>query len=237
METVLSTKIMKNDMNTDQKPGWKTREMEKNYAEFTVNFIDALHAKGFLKLHFDSDEQYIEKVLIRLSSTNQSFGKLYEIVSDLNKFSHFKDAMKPFEFTGDDIMRMFTGLFVHCKLEEFEFLKTIMLMITEKKQYGTGKKGNPKMIRGTETLGQLLPKYDDILDNYKITDHINNELRNALAHGKWWTRSFHFCFIGKDGQEKQYDIPQLFIEAIHIATFVRIFYEKGFERATQIKRG
>jgi len=226
-------------MSSEKKePGWKSRELEEQYTKIAINFVDALHSKGFLRLKFDASDAYIEKILIRLDAVNRSFGKLYEIVSSPpSKFQPFVEAMEPFGFTKDDIIRIFTGLFAHAMLEEFEFLKTIMLMITEKKQYGVTKKGNPKEIHGGETLGQLLWKYDEIIPENKIGDNLNNELRTVLGHGKWWTKSFHFCFVDTNGSEKQYDIPRLFTEAIQLATFVRIFYEKGFERATQIKRG
>jgi len=234
----LLTQIIENDVSSGKKePGWKTREMEEKFTEIAVDFVNSLYSKGFLRLQFDASDVYIEKILIRLSATNKSFGQLYEIVSSPSKFRPFVQAMQPFGFSENDIMRIFTGLFAHCKLEEFEFLKTIMLMITEKKQFGVTNKGKPKEIHGGETLGQLLSKYDELIPDNKISDNINNEIRTVLGHGKWWTKSLHFCFVGSNGSEKQYDIPQLFIEAIQLATFVRIFYEKGFERATQIKRG
>ncbi len=217
-------------------PGWRTREMEKKYTQISVDFVDALNSKGFLKLKFDSNDKHVEKILKRLTATSQSFGILYEIVSDLEKFSSFKNVIKPFGFSEDDVMRIFTGMFVHCKLEEFEFLKTIMLMITEKKQYGVDKKGKPKEINGNETLGTLLVKYDELIPNNKIHEIVNNKLRTVLGHGKWWTKSFHFCFVDRNGVEQEYDIPELLIEGIQIATFTKVFYEKGFERATQIKK-
>lgn len=220
-----------------KEPGWKTREIEKDYTQISIKFIDSLHAKGFLKLQFDTNDKHVEKILKRLTATSQSFGKIYEIVSDLEKFPSFKDAVEPFGFSGDDVMRIFTGMFVHCKLEEFEFLKTIMLMITEKKQYGENKKGYPKEIHGGETLGQLLVKYDEMIPDNKISQIVNNKLRTVLGHGKWWTKRFHFCFIDKNNVQQEYNIPELLLEGIQIATFTRIFYEKGFERANQIKRG
>lgn len=236
-KNILLTEIMENDVSEDRSPGWKTRQMETEYTQIAVNFVNALHAQGFLKLEFDSSDEHIEKILLRLTATNQSFGKLYEIASDSEKFPPFVEAMKPFGFTEDDVMRIFTGLFVHCKLEEFEFLKTIMLMITEKKQYGETQRGAPKEIHGSETLGQLLAKYDELIPDNKIRDIVNNKLRTVLGHGKWWTKSLHFCYVDKNDIEHEYDIPELLLEGIQIATFVRIFYEKGFERATQIKRG
>ncbi len=233
---VLEYELMKNNMSEDRSPGWKTRQMEREYTEIAVNFVDALHAQGFLKLEFDSSDEHIEKILKRLTATSQSFGKLYDIVSDTEKFPSFRDAIEPFGFSGDDMMRIFTGMFAHCKLEEFEFLKTIMLMITEKKEYGIDRRGNPKEIRGGETLGQLLAKFDEFIPDNKIRDIVNNKLRTVLGHGKWWTKSFHFCFVDKNGVEQEYDIAELLLEGIQIATFTRIFYEKGFERATAIKR-
>lgn len=224
-------------MSSDKAPGWKQRELEEKYTKIAIDFVNSLHKNSFLRLQFDDSDSHVEKMLLRLSSTNQSFGKLYDIVSTPSKFQPFVEAMKPFGFTGDDIMRIFTGLFAHVMLEEFEFLKTIMLMITEKKQYGVDSKANPKRIHGQETLGQLLTKYDEIIPDNKISDNINNELRTVLGHGKWWTSSLHFHFVNKGGLEQKYDIPQLFIEAIQLKTFVECFYQKGFERATQIKRG
>lgn len=220
-----------------REPGWKTRELEAKYTKISEDFIDALHSKGFLKLNFDSSDAHIEKILIRLSSTNQSFGKLYDIVSSLVKFPLFATAMKPFGFEKDDIMRIYTALSVHIILEEFEFLKTIMLMITEKKQYGTDKQGKPKTITGKETLGQLLNKYDEIVPSNKLHDVVNNKFRNVVGHGKWWTSSLHFHFEREDGTVDKYDIPEFLLQTMNLSTFLKCFYEKGFARATQIKRG
>lgn len=225
-------------MKSEKKePGWKQKELEEKYSKIAVDFVNSLHKKDFLKLQFNSDDAYIEKILLRLTGTNQSFAKLFDIVSNLSKFPPFAKAIQPFGFTEQDIMRIFMGLFVHIMLEEFEFLKTIMLMITKKKQYGIDKNGKPKKVTGKETLGQLIGKYDEIIPDNKIRENLNNELRNTLGHGKWWPQKLNFCFVGKDERVKQYDIPQLFIQAIQLSTFVKCFYEKGFERATQIKRG
>lgn len=224
-------------MSSDKKdPGWKSRELEEKYTKITVDFVNSLHTKEFLKLKFDTSDAHIEKILLRLVSTNESFGKLYHKVSELDQFPPFATAMKPFGFEETDIMNIFMGLFAHIILEEFEFLKTAMLMITEKKQFGVYKNGNPKIITGKETLGKLLDKYDEIIPDNKIKNNINNELRNAIGHGKWWIQNNNFCFEDKTKELEQYDLPQLLIEVIQLSTFLRCFYEKGFARAIQIKR-
>ena len=223
-------------MGEDKKPGWRSREMEKKYTKISEDFVDALHVKGFLKLRFDSSDARIEKILIRLSTTNQSFGKLYDLVSELEKFPPFAEAMKSFGFQQDDIMRIYTALSVHIILEEFEFLKTLMLMITEKKQYGTDKDGKPKAITGKETLGKLLNKYDEIVPKNQLHDVINNKFRNVVGHGKWWTSSQHFHFERDDGTIDKYDIPEFLLQTINLSTFLKCFYEKGFARAAKYKK-
>ena len=236
-KNILLTEIMENGVSEDRSPGWKSREMEQEYTEIAVNFVNALHERDFLKLEFDSNDEHIKKILLRLTGTNQSFGKLDTILSDLEKFSSFKEAITPFDLEGDDIMRLYTALLVHTILEEFEFLKTIMLMITEKKQYGTSNRGEPKTITGKETLGTLLNKYDEIVPDNKLHDVVDNRFRNVLGHGKWWTSQTHFCFEKTDGTIEQYEIHEFLLQAIKLSTFLKCFYEKGFERATQIKRG
>lgn len=224
-------------MKTDNKePGWKTRELEEEYSKIAINFIDSLHAKNFLRLQFDSSDEHITKILLRLTSTNESFVKLFDTVSKLDRFPPFATAMNEFGFKEEDIMKIFMGLFAHVMFEEFEFLKTIMLMITEKKQYGIDKNGRPKAITGNETLGQILYKYDEIISDNRIQDNLNNDLRNVLGHGKWWIQNNKFCFENKRGVLEQYDLPQLLREAIHLSTFLMCFYNKGLARATQIKR-
>lgn len=236
-KTILRYEIEKNGMSEDRSPGWKSREMEREYTEISVNFIDALHAQGFLKLQFDSSDDHIEKILLRLTGTNQSFGKLDTLLSNMEKFSSLKEALSPFDIKENNIMQIYTGLLVHIILEEFEFLKTIMLMITEKKQYGTSNRGEPKMITGKETLGTLLNKYDEIVPDNKLHNVIDNRFRNVVGHGKWWTKPNNFCFVKTDGAIENYEIHEFLLQAIKLSTFLKCFYEKGFERATQIKRG
>jgi hypothetical protein len=61
-----------------------------------------------LRLRFNNDDEFLEKIMLRLSNTAQAFNKLSEIVST-SKIDDFAKAVGKYGST-TDIMLIFTGL-------------------------------------------------------------------------------------------------------------------------------
>jgi hypothetical protein len=185
-----------------------------------------------LRLRFNNDDEFLEKIMLRLSNTARAFDKLFEIVST-SKIDDFAKTVGKYGFSTTDIMLIFTGLFVHLILETFEMLKNLILMITERKNFDYN--GKQYEITGNETLGQLLDKLDLLLQTNKIKENLNNELRGALAHGTWWAIDRTFYYRNTKNEEKTYTIQQFLEEAHNLTNFTKVFYEAGYKRVSKLK--
>ena len=220
-----------------KEPGWKTIESRIKYKKISINFVDQMHNKNFLRSEFDNRDDIFEKVMKRLNITGQSFGKLFEIITSKN-YSDFKNTMNNFQLIETDIMIIFTSLFAHLLLEEYEFLKNSILFLIKKETYDVTNDGKKKKIDGSESLGLLLSKLQEITHNDDIKNNLNLELRNAIGHGKWYIENQQFCYEGKSPEKeiKKLSMGQLFVLQMELKEFVTVFYEEGFQYAAIIKK-
>lgn len=215
---------------------WKTIEMRAQYEQVAINFVDLLHQRQFLKLNYVDDRIELEniiKIMERINHTGLSFNKLFEIVST-TKINDFSVTMKSYNFSSTDIMLIFTGLFVHLMLEQFELLKKLILILMEKKDFEYNER--QREISGNETLGTLLEKLDMLILVNPIKENVNNKLRNALAHGYWWASNETFYYRTNSQNIETYQIAELLIENIKLKNFVEVFYEAGYKHANEIRR-
>jgi len=209
--------------------GKKDLEIYEKGKQATIDFIDEINNKGFLKKYVTPEEDaLIKKVLDRVNSEGQSLTKLENLITS-KKFNDFTNSVSAFGISSKDIMNYYSGLLTRQILDVFELFKKYLMVTLDKSSLS---------LSGNEPLGKLLW----ILEQKGVVHHfeqfMNKDIRNALGHGWYWFSNNVFYYI-TDPQlkrTKSKSLGELFVEMRCVSLLTASFIDNAFERVLEIKK-
>lgn len=196
--------------------------------EITIQFIDELNTKGFLKLYVTKEEDTLtRKVTERVNTEAESIVKLEKLFHE-EKYQPFLDDVAKHGFLLNDIMNYYMGLFAHQMLDCFESFRKYLVIVLDKDKIG---------LRGNPALGTIFKNLENKKVKHRFYEIINMELRNALGHGwYWWQNSnFYYTVDPKLLEIKTLTLGELYVITRKTALLLNAFNSTAFQRIIEIK--
>lgn len=209
--------------------GEKDIEIYQKSKQITIEFIDELNKKGFLKEHVTLEEDALtKKVLDRVNSEAKSIAKLEKLFNENKIQSLFDDVLKH-GIDQNDIMNYYMGLLAHQILDVFELFKKYFVIALAKEQLE---------LRGNPALGRIFNQLERKNVKHRFFEIIDMDLRNALGHGWYWWQNSKFYYTTDPDLKRTRDMTlgELFVKIRQTSLLTRAFTDNAFERIIEIKR-
>lgn len=209
--------------------GKKDIEVYEKGKEASINFINELNKKGFLKKYITPEEDaLIKKVLDRINSEGQSLAKLERLITSKN-FNDFTNSVSHFGISVQDIMNYYSGLLTHQILDIFELFKKYLMTTLDKSVLS---------LTGNEPLGRLLWILEQKGINHEFDQFMDKDIRNSLGHGWYWFENniFNYVIDPQLKRTKTKTLGELFIEMRRASLLTASFIDNAFERILEIKK-
>ena len=209
--------------------GEKDIEIYQKSKQITIEFIDELNKKAFLKEHVTLEEDALtKKVLDRVNSEAKSIAKLEKLFNENKIQSLFDDVLKH-GIDQNDIMNYYMGLLAHQILDVFELFKKYFVIALAKEQLE---------LRGNPALGRIFNQLERKNVKHRFFEIIDMDLRNALGHGWYWWQNSKFYYTTDPDLKRTRDMTlgELFVKIRQTSLFTRAFTDNAFERIIEIKR-
>lgn len=207
----------------------KDLEVYEQSKQITIDYIDELNRKNFLKKYVTSEEDVlIEKVLERVNMEGISIAKLERLL-DQNKIqSLFNDVLK-YEIKEIDVLNYYMALLTHQLLDIFELFKKYLLVTILKEQLGLSK--NP-------TLGHILNQLENKGVKHRFYEIIDKDLRNALGHSWYWWQNnkFYYTVDPELKRTKELSLGELFVIVRKTSLLTTSFIDNAFKRILEITK-
>ena len=207
--------------------GTKDYEVFTEFKEETINFIDTIYQKGFLRKTFSKEEEIFLEIFTEQSNAEaKSIFKLEEFLLASNNKAFFKDVEKH-GLGLPDLMNIYKVSLAYQLFDIIERFKKYFLAVLDKKSIGLS--SNP-------TLGEIFAKLKHQKINHKFGDVFDVNLRNAIGHFSYYWEKTDFCYIvdPEYRRTRKLTLGELFVIIRKGVLVVNAFNYVAFEQIKKI---
>ncbi|QUC64860.1 hypothetical protein NsoK4_00820 [Nitrosopumilus sp. K4] len=209
--------------------GTKDYEIFTKFKQVTIDFIDEIYEKGFLRKQFTEEEEVLTEIITeRINVEAQSIAKLEQLMISEQRDLFFSDCKK-YGILEIDVMNYYMASYTHQLLDIIERFKKYLLATLDKQAIG---------LRDNPTLGDIFTKLEHKKISHNFDEIMDNKLRNALGHGSyyWKNSTLHYTIDPEYKRTRTLSLGELYVITRKIAVVSNAFNSVAFDRILEIRR-
>jgi len=194
--------------------------MKVNYGE--IDEVTSVVLNYWHTMNLINEKPYddiSEKILDRNEKTLTIIKKIQNLIK--GGWNDFTTDIEKYQFSGDDILWVYSMLLTQLSLAQSEGLKQFLLSILDKDKIFKDRKKT--FYEYGYLVSELAKNIQDKTFRTKFQNLFNIDIRNALAHDDWWFENQKFNFRDKDKNIVQYKFIDFMYEVKKINSVTHYF--------------